>query len=165
MEFSPAYIKNHAWDVIAWNAAMEAVLFDYGSLPENERNILRQLFVQPKIRTMNPAWEKVASSAVAVFRKDMLKAGADAYTSALFEELIRTSSDFKTMWDDQNVLANGDGIKRFDHPEVGLISLEYSSFSIDSHPHLTLVISNPIADADRVKVRGLVERSNASYRS
>ncbi|RYZ49889.1 MAG: hypothetical protein EOP07_23785 [Proteobacteria bacterium] len=159
MEFSPAYIKNHAWDVIAWNAAMEAVLFDYGTLPEDQRNILRQLFVRPQIKDMNPAWEKVASSAVAVFRKDMLKAGADAHTSALYEDPMQTCPDFKRMWDDQNVLANGDGIKRFDHPTCGLISLEYSSFAVDSHPHLTLVISNPMTEVDKEKVRSLIEEA------
>jgi transcriptional regulator with XRE-family HTH domain len=158
MVFSPAYIKNHAWDVIAWNSAMSSVLFDYGTLPLEKRNILRQIFLYPKIRDMNTQWEKVASAAVAVFRGDMLKAGANAYASDLYEELSLSSPDFRRMWADQNVLANGDGVKHFDHPELGLISLEYSSFAIDSHPHLTLVISNPISDIDREKVRSLVER-------
>src|SRR3982751_4197801 len=40
-EVSPALVRSATWDVIAWNRAASALLFDYASLPPGGRNILR----------------------------------------------------------------------------------------------------------------------------
>src|SRR3984885_9321417 len=44
LEFSPAVVRTATWDVIAWNRAASVVLKDYGSLPRDQRNILRMIF-------------------------------------------------------------------------------------------------------------------------
>ena len=38
---SPALIRTAIWDVVAWNRASTVMLGDYGSLPPEQRNILR----------------------------------------------------------------------------------------------------------------------------
>src|SRR5580698_9229114 len=50
LEVSPALIKTATWDVLAWNRAAAAVLTDYGALPPGQRNILRLLFGDSRIR-------------------------------------------------------------------------------------------------------------------
>ena len=48
---SPALIRTATWDVIAWDSrAASAVLMDYGSLPPEERNMLRFIFLDPRAR-------------------------------------------------------------------------------------------------------------------
>src|SRR3954452_15409648 len=47
---SPALIKSSTWDVIAWNRAAAVVLNDYGALPPDKRNILRMIFLDPRVR-------------------------------------------------------------------------------------------------------------------
>src|ERR1700758_749433 len=42
---SPALIRTAIWDVVAWNRGAAAMLGDYGSLPANERNVLRYFFL------------------------------------------------------------------------------------------------------------------------
>ena len=44
LEYSPAFIRTATWDVIAWNRAAAAVLTDYSTLPEGQRNVLRMMF-------------------------------------------------------------------------------------------------------------------------
>src|ERR1700757_4040468 len=65
LELSPAIIKSSTWDVVAWNRAASAVLTDYGSLPAEQRNILRLIFLNPRVRAAQPDWEGVARFVVA----------------------------------------------------------------------------------------------------
>src|SRR3954469_21144324 len=49
-EASPAMIRTATWDVVAWNRAAAVVLTDYGALPVGQRNILRMIFSDARIR-------------------------------------------------------------------------------------------------------------------
>ena len=75
MAFTPAYIKTSTWDVIAWNGAAAAVLHDYGTMPPEERNIMRLMFLDPRVRARQPQWDSVARFVVAAFRADSVRAG------------------------------------------------------------------------------------------
>ena len=57
MRLSPAIIKTATWDVVAWNRAAAAVLTDYGALPPRQRNILRLVFGQSRVRAAQHDWE------------------------------------------------------------------------------------------------------------
>jgi hypothetical protein len=50
LEHSPAFIRTATWDVIAWNRAAAAVLTDYSTLPEGQRNVLRMMFRDLRVR-------------------------------------------------------------------------------------------------------------------
>src|SRR5580700_12163308 len=50
LEYSPAFIRTATWDVIAWNKAAAAVLTDYSTLPDGQRNVLRMMFRDSRIR-------------------------------------------------------------------------------------------------------------------
>ncbi|MET0290016.1 MAG: helix-turn-helix transcriptional regulator, partial [Pseudoxanthomonas sp.] len=68
LDTSPAFVKTLWWDVLAWNRAAAAVMTDYGQLPPEERNILRQVFCNPRVRAAQPDWQGVARFVVAAFR-------------------------------------------------------------------------------------------------
>lgn len=69
------------WDVVAWNRAAAAVLVDYGALPVEQRNVLRMMFCNPRVRDLQVDWESVARFVVATFRADVARAGARALTA------------------------------------------------------------------------------------
>ena len=58
MDASPAIIRTATWDVAAWNRAAAAVLTDYESLPPNGRNVLRLMFLNPRVRAAQVDWGK-----------------------------------------------------------------------------------------------------------
>src|SRR5262245_35661304 len=60
LELSPAFVKTSTWDIVAWNRAASAVLIDYGALTAGQRNILRLIFCDPRIRALQLDWESVA---------------------------------------------------------------------------------------------------------
>jgi transcriptional regulator with XRE-family HTH domain len=70
LEPSPALIRTATWDVVAWNRAATVMLTDYGSLPPQQRNILRFIFLDPRVRAAQHDWESVARLVVGAFRVD-----------------------------------------------------------------------------------------------
>jgi hypothetical protein len=156
LEVSPAIVKTPTWDVVAWNAAAAAVLTDYGALPPAQRNILRLMFSDPRVRAAQFEWEHVARFVVAAFRADAARAGAGAEVAELVDELSRLSPEFEAMWQDNDVRTYGDGVKRLRHPVAGPVSFEYSAFAVDGRPDLAMVVYNPATPADAERVRALI---------
>jgi transcriptional regulator with XRE-family HTH domain len=153
LELSPAIVKTPTWDVVAWNRAAAVVLTDYGALAPEQRNILRLVFCDPRVRAAQFDWDGVARFVVAAFRADAARAGAAARVEALVEELSALSPEFAAMWRDNDVRSYGEGLKRLKHPIAGPIAFEYSAFSVDGRPDLGMVVYNPatLEDAQRIK--------------
>ncbi len=156
LEACPAIIKTVTWDIVAWNRAAAVVLTDYGALPPGQRNILRLMFGDPKIRAAQHDWDGIARFVVGAFRVDAARAAAVSEVGQLVDELCMTSPEFKAMWHENNVNGHGDGIKRLHHPVLGPIDLEYSAFAVDGRPDLGLLVYNPVAASDADRIRALL---------
>jgi transcriptional regulator with XRE-family HTH domain len=156
LDASPALIKTATWDVIAWNRAAAVVLTDYGALPPSQRNILRLIFGDPRVRAQQYDWERVARFVVGAFRADAARAGAVSEVGALVEELCRLSPEFEALWRDNDVNVHGEGLKRLRHPILGEIAMEYSAFAVDGRPDLGMVVYNPVSRSDAERIRSLV---------
>ena len=159
MARSPAIIKTAMWDVVGWNRAATALLTDYAKLPREGRNILRLMFSDARVRACNEDWRQIARFVVGAFRADVTRAGAttSAEVTRLVAELCRTSPEFEALWQDNDVVAHGEGVKRVHHPDAGLLQLEFSSFSVEGRPELGMIVYNPASTADAERLRALVE--------
>jgi transcriptional regulator with XRE-family HTH domain len=165
LEPSPALIRTATWDVVAWNRAASAVLTDYGSLPPEQRNILRFIFLDPRVRAAQYDWESVARFVVGAFRVDAARAGAAAEVEPLVDELCRLSPEFKALWRDNDVRTHGEGVKHIRHPVLGPIAFEYSAFAVDGRPDLSMVVYNPVTPADAEKIGSLTGSARALERT
>jgi transcriptional regulator with XRE-family HTH domain len=157
LEYSPAFIRTATWDVIAWNRAAAAVLTDYSTLPDGQRNVLRLIFRDSRVRAAQSNWQSVARYVVASFRADVARAGAARNVQSLVDELCATSPEFAAMWRDNDVQAHGDGVKVLHHPVAGPLSMEFSAFAVDGRPDLNMVIYNPATPPDADKIRALLK--------
>lgn len=164
MEVSPAIVKTATWDVIAWNRAAAAVLTDYAKLAPEQRNVLRMIFCDPRVRTVQFDWESVARSAVTAFRADVVRAGATHEAEALVTELCLRSPEFKAMWHESDVRAHGEGTKQMHHPTAGALTLEYSAFAVEGRSDLSVVIFNPATPGDAERIRTLLAAQEKSRR-
>jgi transcriptional regulator with XRE-family HTH domain len=157
LEPCPALIRTATWDVVAWNRAATVMLTDYGALPPEQRNILRFIFLDPRVRAAQYDWESVARFVVGAFRVDAARAGAAAAVEPLVDELCRLSPEFKAMWRDNELhSSHGEAVKRIRHPVLGPISFEYSAFAVDGRPDLSLVIYNPATPEDAQRITSLI---------
>ncbi|MDV6330121.1 helix-turn-helix transcriptional regulator [Asticcacaulis sp. 201] len=155
---SPAIIKTAIWDVIAWNRAATIVLKDYSTLPPDQRNMLRHIFLSPTAREAHHEWQSVARSVVAAFRADAARAGAMAEVKAMVDELCLLSPEFKTMWRDNDVHNNTAVVKHLRHPVLGPISVEMSTFSVDGRSDLNMLVFNPVTATDAEKITTMIGR-------
>jgi hypothetical protein len=154
---SPALIRTATWDVVAWNRAATAMLMDYGSLPPEQRNMLRFVFLDPRARAVHFGWESVARLVLGAFRLDAARAGAAADVAPLVDELCRLSPEFMAMWRDHDVPgAHGDGVKHINHPLLGPIAFEFSVFAVDGRTDLSLLVYNPATPADAGRIASLL---------
>jgi transcriptional regulator with XRE-family HTH domain len=157
LEYSPAFIRTATWDVIAWNKAATVVLTDYSTLAEGQRNVLRLMFRDARVRAAQSNWQSVARYVVASFRADVARAGASRNVQSLVDELCATSPEFAAMWRDNDVQAHGDGVKVLHHPTAGPLSMEFSAFAVDGRPDLYMVIYNPATPEDVKKIKALIK--------
>lgn len=150
----PAMIRTALWDVLAWNQAATVMLIDYASLPPNERNILRYIFLDPRMRATQYDWESVARFAIGSFRVEAARAGAAAEIEPLVEELSRLSPDFKRLWNDNVVQGPlGEMVKHIRHPTLGPLAFELSAFAIDGRTDLSMIVYNPATAEDAEKIK------------
>jgi len=154
---SPAVIRTAIWDIVAWNRAATVMLMDYGSLPPEQRNVLRFIFLDPRARAAQYDWESVARFALGSFRVDAARAGAAAEVEPLVDELCRLSPEFRAMWRDNDVHgAHGEAVKHIRHPVLGPLAFEYSAFAVDGRTDLSMVVYNPATPADTQKISSLI---------
>jgi transcriptional regulator with XRE-family HTH domain len=156
---SPAVIRTATWDVVAWNRAASAMLMDYGSLPPEQRNMLRFVFLDPRARAAHYDWDSVARLVLGAFRLEAARAGAAAEVEPLVDELRRSSPEFEAMWRDHDVAgAHGEAVKHIRHPVLGPMAFEYSVFAVDGRTDLSLLVYNPVTPADAERIASLPER-------
>jgi transcriptional regulator with XRE-family HTH domain len=159
---SPALIRTAIWNVVAWNRAATVVLGDYGALPPHQRNVLRILFLDPRVRAVQYDWESVARHVVGAFRVDATRAGAATEVGTLVDELCRLSPEFKMMWRENELAASPvEMVKHIRHPVLGPLAFEYSAFSVDGRTDLSMVVYNPATPADVEKVRARIDATLA----
>jgi transcriptional regulator with XRE-family HTH domain len=153
----PAFIRSATWDILAWNQAAAAVMTDYSALPEGQRNVLRMMFRDSRLRALQSDWRSVARYVVASFRADVARAGAARNVQSLVDELCATSEEFAAMWRDNDVQGHVDGVKIIHHPVAGRLAMEFSAFAVDGRSDLTMVVYNPATSEDADKIRGLLK--------
>jgi transcriptional regulator with XRE-family HTH domain len=157
LEPTPALIRTAIWDVVAWNQAATVMLMDFAAASAGERNMLRYIFLDPRMRAAQDNWEGVARFVVASFRAEAARAGAMEEAQPLVEDLCRLSPEFKAMWrDSHDVQGHVEAVKQIRHPVLGRIAFEYSAFAVDSRPDLSLLIYNPATPADAEKIAAMV---------
>src|SRR6266542_816306 len=65
---TPAIVMTPTHDILAWNQLAAALMIDFGEVPQRERNFMRLLFTDPRMRSLYPDWEGLARSVVSYIR-------------------------------------------------------------------------------------------------
>lgn len=121
---APALVLGRRLDVLAWNRMASALYTDFDALPADRRNYVRLVFTDPIVRGMHVDWEQAARSGVAVLRMEAADDPQDAALAALVGELAVQDNDFRTWWATHHVTDASNGVKRYQHPVVGELTLD-----------------------------------------
>ncbi|MEJ8635463.1 helix-turn-helix transcriptional regulator [Streptomyces sp. NPDC006475] len=139
---APAFVFGRRMDVLAWNALGDAMI-GYADMSPRERNVPRQVFLDPAARDVYTDWEAVAAEVVGYLRLDAGRHPDDEELSALVGELSVKSEHFRRLWADHQVKEKTHGVKLVSHPVVGELTLPYETLTLPGDPDQLLVVYTP----------------------
>jgi transcriptional regulator with XRE-family HTH domain len=123
----PAVVRNARSDVLAFNDSYERMTGRrLSELPFEERNTLWSLFTSPQTRAAMVDWPDAARRMVAEYRAAMADHVAEPTWKCLVERLTKVSPEFAELWERHEVTAPENRTKRWLHPQVGLLNLNYT---------------------------------------
>ncbi|MFI0425155.1 helix-turn-helix transcriptional regulator [Spongiactinospora sp. 9N601] len=137
---APALVLGRRMDILAWNPLAAALFLDFTQLPASHRNLVRLVFLEPRIRGLYAHWETVALDAVARLRMAAATHPHDKRLTALIGELSVHDEDFRRWWNSHTVKATDQGRKTFNHPVTGPLELDWQALQINANHDQTLVV-------------------------
>jgi PAS domain-containing protein len=155
MPLLPAYILDHCFDILAYNAAATAMFGD-GFGHGQGANAALMLFLDRDVRRTQLSWEQVARETVGALRANAAKYPDDARLLAVIARLRSGSRDFAAWWEDHTVGERGSGVKRVAHPTAGILTVGYDMLAAPDAAEQRLVVVTPLGAATEQRLRGLV---------
>ncbi|MFH8337292.1 hypothetical protein [Streptomyces sp. AM6-12] len=136
---APAVVQNGRLDILGGNAlgrALYAPVFERaGDAPPN---LARFLFLDERAGETFPEREDAADVAVALLQVAAARSPCSRAVTGLVGELATRSTEFRTRWAAHDIRAHRRGSKRFRHPAVGDLTLDFEALEIAGGDGLTL---------------------------
>jgi transcriptional regulator with XRE-family HTH domain len=139
-DVTPAFVFGRRMDVLAANRLARALITDFEALPPRDRNMLRFTFLTEESRELFADWSDVARDNVAVLRLDAGRHPDDPLLTELVGELAVKSEEFRHWWADHNVRERSHGTKRYHHPLVGDLTVDYECVTLQGDPDQVLCV-------------------------
>jgi transcriptional regulator with XRE-family HTH domain len=136
----PAFVLGRRMDVLASNGLARALLTDFDALPPLERNFARFIMLDPAARELCRDWEEVAAETVAILRLDAGRHPDDRLLVEMVSELSTRSPEFAAWWADRRVSERTRGTKRYRHPLVGDLTIDYEALQSPDDPDQSLFV-------------------------
>jgi len=137
---TPAIVMTPVHDILAWNQLAAALMIDFGEVPERERNFLRLIFTDPRMRTLYPDWEGLARAVISYIRMEAARKPDDARLAELVGDLSIRDPQFRQWWAGHHVAFKRRGARTYNHPVVGQITLDWNTLTSDAEPDQQLII-------------------------
>jgi transcriptional regulator with XRE-family HTH domain len=132
----PAYLRNGRFDVLAANdlgRALYSPLYEQSDAQEHP-NSARFLFLDRAASEFFVDYDKALNDCVAFLRAEAGRDPYDKELSDLIGELSTRSEDFRHRWAAHDVRYHRTGRKRFHHPIVGDLELDFEAFELPGDP-------------------------------
>ena len=95
-----------------------------------ERNALYQLFLGNRMRSMLVDWETHGRGCVAKLRVAYASRVDDPWFNELVTVLRTRSADFEHWWNQNDIQMAQEGVKHYEHPEVGRLVFDFSVLDV-----------------------------------
>ncbi|WP_354681055.1 helix-turn-helix transcriptional regulator [Cupriavidus plantarum] len=139
----PAYLLDRQWTALAWNAAAAELFVGWLDAGSEDRNLLRAMFLSPRLQALVEDWPHRAARLVAEFRVHSLPHAGDAPTRALIEGLQDASPAFREAWASQDVEERQGGRRGFHDRARGIVYFDQLTFIPPAAPGTMLVMLLP----------------------
>ena len=133
-----AFVRNDRLDILGGNRLGYALYSEMFTDPARPVNTARFVFLDPRAQAFYADWERATRDTVAVLRSAAGRDPHDRALSDLVGELSTRSEVFRTHWASHNVRFHLNGVKRFHHPVVGELSLNFERLELAADQGLTI---------------------------
>ncbi|MFF1301850.1 helix-turn-helix transcriptional regulator [Streptomyces sp. NPDC058307] len=133
---TPAVVLDRCLTVVARNVLGGALFAGH----THSGDLLRLVFLDPDARGFYPDWEPVAVNTVAALRAAAGTGHEDPRLVAAVGQLSLRSEEFRRLWARHDIRRKTQENKRFRHPLVGELTLDYESLTVNSAPGQQLVV-------------------------
>ncbi len=97
---SEAFVRMERWDTPGapkwWSPYLD-------NMPPRERNFVRMVFTNPRVKDLYYDWEAMARSSVAILRMQAVDNPSDPRLAALVGEMSVVSPQFRRWWADRHI--------------------------------------------------------------
>ena len=133
---APGFVLGRCLDVLAANSFARALHPSFSP----GHNILRDVFLDAEAQAYYPDLDQVQRNSVGSLRAAAGRLPDDPRLTELVGELSVKSEAFRRLWARHEVRTKIAGVKRFDHPVIGVLELDYESFTVSGADHQQLVV-------------------------
>ncbi|WP_130835813.1 MmyB family transcriptional regulator [[Erwinia] mediterraneensis] len=134
----PTFVRTASMDIIYWNTAATEKIFDWSTLPVEQRNSLLLMFgydgYQQRIENRGCA----ARHTVASFRTTFALSKSKARFSEILTALS-ASSAFQTLWQEMHVEKIGQGEKVIRNARGEQVNYRYVSLEVENSPGIFVI--------------------------
>lgn len=145
---NPAYIIDQWWDLVAWNQAACSVFSNFGEKPLREQNLMWLVFTEPAMRKLFTDWAGFAHCLLVHFRAEYGQNLDNVRAVELTKSLQQESPEFRRWWESHDVTKPSEWRKDLDHPTLGRVSLDSTTFQMYPTARLRLVVYTPVAQTN-----------------
>lgn len=157
----PALVFGRRTDILATNRLARALYTDFDALPPRQRNMARFVFLDRSARSLHHDWEEIARTVVAALRLYAGRQPHDSQLAELIGDLSAQDADFRAWWADHDIARPTHGPKRFRHPLVGDLTLNYEALTVAGDPDQTLGVFTAEADSPSEHALCLLRKQTA----
>ena len=97
-------------------------------------NSARFVFLNPQATEFFLDWDVIANDCVSILRAEAGRDPYDKRLSDLIGELSTRSEEFRVRWAAHDVKLHRTGVKRFHHPVVGDLTLDFETLDLPGDP-------------------------------
>ncbi len=162
MPYTPAYVVDAKYDVLAWNQLATHFISNLDQVDQDDRNMIRWMFRQPDTDAHwdDPEMVAFTRASIADLRAAYGRYPGDCGIAALVTELMGVSKRFAEMWNEHEVAARRNIVKRIQHPAAGPLEFECQVLYVaDTDQRIIVYSAEPGSDTHRAFVR-LAEQHN-----
>jgi transcriptional regulator with XRE-family HTH domain len=157
----PVSVNDAAWNLIAWNPLWAALMGDPSGLAGRNRNVLwrhfggQQARVAQMVRVVRTPEEEARfeESTVADLRSATARYPDDTELRQLIADLQAASPRFARLWESGAVGTHREAHKTFDHPDVGLITVDCDVLTVDGSDLRIIAYTAPAGSEAAEKLR------------
>ena len=136
----PAFVVGPWLDLLAWNPTASALFTGLERRPPAQRNMARLIFLDPEIHDLFCAGGWSGAGLVAALRVRYGRGKPEPRVEALISDLIEGSPLFKRLWEEHGVVKRMGGRKTFNHPDVGVIELDWDRLTVPGSSGQVLMV-------------------------